>query len=129
MHDTELPVVTVWLLDWVITVGHPPGVGVGVAVAVTVGVAVAVAVGVGVPGVGVGVGVPGVGVGVGVPGVGVGVAEQPWKISSEFTGVPGAAPVYPPARKIRLLPSPSAERLRRGVTNDGPSLHTPVPGL
>ena len=52
MHETELPLVIVWLVDCVITVGHPPGVAVGVAVAV----AVAVGVGVADP-IGVGVGV------------------------------------------------------------------------
>ena len=72
MHETELPAVTVWLLDCVITAGHgvavgvalPPAVAVGVAVGgATVGVAVAVAVTAGVA-VAVAVGVA-VGVGVG----------------------------------------------------------------
>ena len=85
MHETELPAVTVWLLDCVTTIGHP-GVGVGEGVqiwqGVTVAVAVAVAVGVDVA----------VAVGVAV-GVGVGVVGHAWAIF-RFAAV--TLPVSPP---------------------------------
>jgi hypothetical protein len=61
LHETELSGVIAWLVEWVKTGGHVPGVIVGVAVAggvtVAVGVAVGVIVAVGVA-VGVGNGVP-----------------------------------------------------------------------
>ena len=68
LHETELSGVIAWLVEWVMTEGHVPGVIVGVAVAggVTVAVGEIVAVGVAV----------GVTVGLGVA-VGVGDAHPP----------------------------------------------------
>ena len=89
MHETELSGVIAWLVEWVMTEGHVPGVTVGEAVAVGVTVAVGETVG------------EGGGVTVAV-GLGGGLPHGPLKMSEKARTVPTSPPAASIAVKVQV---------------------------